>query len=303
MSQFPHDKFAKNLFELLLSPLGSVNPQRVIQSETKFVDIYFEPKLPVDYLNLGLLTQCLNQHPAIFEPFRNPVTVDEIQTCIVKVLEVQQELNRDGKRLKQGGDKVTPRLWILTPTLAAHTLAKFGAVNEIEVWGKGVYLLPEHLQMGIIVVHQLPQILETRWLRLMGKGNVQQRAVDELAALPVSDPYRADALDLFLSLRLELEAKQSIDIDEQELIMQLSPLYLEKIQAAKQEGRQEGETIGEAKGEARMILRLLTRRLGEVPERFSSQIQQLTVPQLEDLGESLLDFTSLADLEGWLARS
>jgi hypothetical protein len=211
------------------------------------------------------------------------------------VFEVQQELNRDGKRLKLGGDKLTPRLWILTPTLAAHTLVKFGAMNEVAVWGKGVYLLPEHLQMGIIVVHQLPQVPQTRWLRLMGKGNVQQRAVDELAALPVSDPYRADALDLFLSLRLELEAKQSIDIDEQELIMQLSPLYLEKIQAAKQEG--------EIIGEARMILRLLTRRLGEVPEIFSSQIQQLTVPQLEDLGESLLDFTSLADLEGWLERS
>ena len=81
--------------------------------------------------------------------------------------------------------------------------------------------------------------------------------------------------------------------------MQLSPLYLEKIQAAKQEGRQEGETIGEA----RMILRLLNRRLGSGSEQFSAQIQQLTIPQLEDLGEALLDFTSLVDLEIWLDRS
>ena len=144
----------------------------------------------------------------------------------------------------------------------------------------------------------------------MGKGNVQQRAVDELAALPISDTFRGDALDLFLSLRLELEAKQTIDIEEQELIMQLSPLYLEKIQAAKQEGRQEGETIGEERGrqegetigEARMILRLLNRRLGSISEQFSAQIQQLTIPQLEDLGEALLDFTSLADLETWLSQ-
>ena len=123
--------------------------------------------------------------------------------------------------------------------------------------------------------------------------------VDELAALPISDAYRGDALDLFLSLRLELEAKETIDLEEQELIMQLSPLYLEKIQAAKHEGRQEGETIGEA----RMILRLLNRRLGSVSEQFSAQIQQLTTPQLEDLGEALLDFTSLADLETWLSQS
>ena len=92
--------------------------------------------------------------------------------------------------------------------------------------------------------------------------------VDELAALPRSDPYRGAALDLFLSLRLELESKQTIDTEEQDLIMQLSPLYLEKIQAAKQEG----ETIGEAKGEARMIVRQLNRQLGSVLEQFLAQI-------------------------------
>ncbi len=301
MSQFPHDKFAKNLFELLLTPLGSVNTQRVIQSETKFVDIYFEPNnlTPSNRVNLGLLAQCLNQYPAMFEPFRNPVTVDDLQMSLVKVFEVRAELNREYKRLKQSGDKVTPRLWIITPTLAAHTLVKFGAVNEEEVWGKGVYLLPEHLQMGIIVVHQLPKISETRWFRLMGKGKVQQKAVDELMALPMSDSFRGDALELFLSLRLELEAKQKIDIDERELIMQLSPLYLEKIQAAKQEG----ETIGEAKGEARMIVRQLNRRLGSLPDQFSTQIQQLTIAQLEDLGEALLDFTLISDLESWLNQN
>lgn len=130
----------------------------------------------------------------------------------------------------------------------------------------------------------------------------QQMAVDELAALLPRDPYQGDALDLFLSLRLELEAKQPIDVEEQELIIQLSPLYLEKIEAAKQEGETIGAAKGEAKGAARTISRQLHRRLGEVPDRFLMQIQQLTVPQLEDLGEALLDFTGLADLEHWLGQ-
>ena len=80
--------------------------------------------------------------------------------------------------------------------------------------------------------------------------------------------------------------------------MQLSPLYLEKIQAAERAA----EERGEARGEARMVVRLLNRRLGEVSERFATQIQQLTVPQLEELGEALLDFASVADLESWLSR-
>ncbi len=70
-----------------------------------------------------------------------------------------------------------------------------------------------------------------------------------------------------------------------------------------QDAKAEGELIGEARGEARMILRMLNRRLGLLPDRVSTQIQQLTVPQLEDLGEALLDFTKLADLDGWLSQN
>jgi predicted transposase/invertase (TIGR01784 family) len=66
---------------------------------------------------------------------------------------------------------------------------------------------------------------------------------------------------------------------------------------------QEAQAEGEARGEARMIMKLLNRRLGAIPDRSSVQIQQLSVPQLEDLGEALLDFTSLADLEGWLNQN
>jgi predicted transposase/invertase (TIGR01784 family) len=73
-------------------------------------------------------------------------------------------------------------------------------------------------------------------------------------------------------------------------------------QDAKAEGELIGEAKGEAKGEARMILRLLNRRLGSVPDRLSAQIQQLTVPQLEDFGEALLDLTNLAEVEMWLAQ-
>jgi predicted transposase YdaD len=57
---------------------------------------------------------------------------------------------------------------------------------------------------------------------------------------------------------------------------------------------------GEAVGEAKVIVRQLNRRLGSIPDRLSSQIGQLTVPQLEDLGEALLDFTQMSDLVNWL---
>jgi Domain of unknown function (DUF4351) len=49
------------------------------------------------------------------------------------------------------------------------------------------------------------------------------------------------------------------------------------------------------------VLRLLARRVGEVPESVRSQIQTLSVAQLEDLGEALLDFSSIEEAIAWLA--
>ena len=67
-------------------------------------------------------------------------------------------------------------------------------------------------------------------------------------------------------------------------------------QEAKQEGRQEGERAGEA----RLVLRLLSKRFGKIDDRRVQVINSLTLEQLEDLGEALLDFSELADLDNWL---
>jgi len=53
-------------------------------------------------------------------------------------------------------------------------------------------------------------------------------------------------------------------------------------------------------GEATIVLRLLARRLGQVTPEVRSQVQQLPVAQLEELGEALLDFSSVQDLMDWL---
>ncbi|QLE59154.1 DUF4351 domain-containing protein [Nostoc sp. TCL26-01] len=65
----------------------------------------------------------------------------------------------------------------------------------------------------------------------------------------------------------------------------------------------EGEERGEQRGEQRersLILRQLQRRVGELPKDISDRLNTLSLEQLENLGEALLDFTSLADLLLWL---
>lgn len=49
-----------------------------------------------------------------------------------------------------------------------------------------------------------------------------------------------------------------------------------------------------------LILRQLTRQVGELPQPIRQRVENLSSEQLENLGEALLDFSSMADLEAWL---
>lgn len=71
-------------------------------------------------------------------------------------------------------------------------------------------------------------------------------------------------------------------------IMQQSVIYQDILQE------------GEERGERSLILRLLIRRIGEVSPERRSQIQALSLSQLEALGEALLDFTKPDDLHEWI---
>lgn len=79
-------------------------------------------------------------------------------------------------------------------------------------------------------------------------------------------------------------------------IMQESVTYQRILQKGLQQGLQQGK-----QQEARaMIIRQLTRRFGVVAPQVREQIDNLSITQLEDLGEALLDFSSTTDLTGWL---
>ncbi len=59
---------------------------------------------------------------------------------------------------------------------------------------------------------------------------------------------------------------------------------------------------GRAEEGRSLVLRLLNRRVGTIAPELKTKIEALTIAQLEDLGEALLDFASVTDLEEWLAQ-
>ena len=74
--------------------------------------------------------------------------------------------------------------------------------------------------------------------------------------------------------------------------MQLSPLYLEKLQAAEQ--------VGEVRHAQAQTLRLLNRRVGDVSAAVLARVNVLPLNRLDDLHDAALDFTQMSDLTDWL---
>jgi predicted transposase/invertase (TIGR01784 family) len=80
-------------------------------------------------------------------------------------------------------------------------------------------------------------------------------------------------------------------------IMRESAVYQDILVEGREEGRVEGR-VEEARG---LVIRLLTRKLGNVSLKLVAKIQTLPLERVESLGEDLLDFTSIANLEQWLS--
>ncbi len=272
MTKFPYDEFAKEFLEILLSPFGKVEPSYKIAAEVREVDVYFTPSgNNLNRTDLGLLGKCANT-PVVLEPFRNSVMVPQIRACMSKLYDLHANIYRAAKRDKQPEpkDEILPTLWILTPTLSDPLLTNLGARLDVEL-GEGVYLLPPAQKTGIVVIHRLPRTPETLWFRLLGKEGVQKRAIEEVAQLPPGHPYRQNTLELLGNLKVTLEARTIIPPEDRELIMQLSPLYLEQIQAAKQEGKRE------------IALKMLREN---IPLETISRITELSIEQLQQLGSN-----------------
>jgi hypothetical protein len=298
MTRFIYDQFSKDYFEELLKPYGKVLIPRRVTAEVRQIDIFFSPTQPNTNIEpLGLLGR-FAAAPAIFEPFRNAASPDEICDCILKLLEVKGELRREAKRNKTPLlDSAIPKLWILTPTASVDLLSGLGA-SGAQDWGSGVYLMPKTLRTAIVVIHQLPRNPETLWLRILGRGKVQSQAIDEFVALPATHRMRKVGLELLYNLQQNLRANQNLEQDDTELIMRLAPLYQQDRELARLEGRKEGQLEGIRLGERQVMENLLKFRFGELSNELQAVIEPLLALPPEEFTPLLMQLS----LEELIAR-
>ncbi|MFM2430889.1 MAG: hypothetical protein RLZZ511_2102 [Cyanobacteriota bacterium] len=287
MTRKIHDSFAKECMAALLADFGQVEIEKQLSDEVRTIDIVFhpDPNAADRRLALGILGQMV-AHLVLIEPFRNPVPEWEIRNCREKLFRFESELRRIAKRQKHRiAPNELPFVWILSPTLSPHLQREF-CVKQQAQWGQGIYFLPNPDRTAIIAIHELPQTLDTLWLRLLGRGRVQATAIRELIERPSNHPYRQEAMRHLAILQVHLKTRQNKTKDIREVVMSLSPLYekweQETLDRGRQEGRQEGRREGRQEGRQAIALSMLQSQrysLEEIAELTQLPIDQLQVIQ------------------------
>lgn len=99
--------------------------------------------------------------------------------------------------------------------------------------------------------------------------------------------------EVLAGLRFEKNLIQELFREE---VMQESVIYQDILQKGEQRGKQQGKQ----EEALALIMRLLPRRIGAIAPDLEERIRGLSLFQLEELAEALLDFSAANDLTVWL---
>ncbi|WP_041779886.1 Rpn family recombination-promoting nuclease/putative transposase [Allocoleopsis franciscana] len=125
--------------------------------------------------------------------------------------------------------------------------------------------------------------LADKWIYFLKNTNQLETVPDTMGTVPEIQKAFTIANEANLSLE---------ELDD----LEKRVMFLEDQRGAVIKGIQEGIKEGQLK----LVLRLLERRVGEISPDIQSRIRRLSIVQLENLGEAVLDFTSASDLTAWL---
>jgi hypothetical protein len=289
MSIKPFDQFNKKLFEQLLSPFGTVTANRAVLGGERTIDILFEPApgVELDANELGNLASMSGQ-TSLFEAFRSNLPDQEVHNCFLKLFLLYAEIQRQAEGTVPTQD--LPQLWILAAEVSDILIREFSGLPDPEQ-GEGFYRLATRLRTTIVVIDELPNTVETLWLRLMGKGRTQEDAIAELLMLPETNPKRGVALELLVSWRINMEVLDQVDQEERRILMALSQAYLEWEQQTEQRGVERGIERGIERGVERVVMSILTARFGAIDEPLESIVPAILELPTEASTPLLLQLT------------
>lgn len=270
MTRTPFDQMSKQYLEEFLAPFGTVQRQYEIPGEAKFVDVWFIPNQEVvEAADLGLLGRMVQQ-PCLLEPYRNTPSRTEVRVSVMKLVWIQEDERRKAQKDELPEDEL-PLLWILAGTISNLLLKAANAATSSD-WVPGIYFVADMFKTAIVAIDQLPETEETLWLRILGRGATQERAIRAVLELPVDDPKRNRILRLLASWKVRIDLGELMDFVEQEEIMALSEAFLAWEQQKESQTRQEERRS--------LALKMLQEN---IPLETIARITEYTIAQLQQL--------------------
>lgn len=114
------------------------------------------------------------------------------------------------------------------------------------------------------------------------------------------DPARMTLISGFIDTYLRLSAEEESRLESE--IATMEPVQQEVVMEIVTSWMERGIEQGKQSEALALIFRQLTRRIGAINFELESRIRSLSVPQLEELAEALLDFSNEGDLVNWLQQ-
>jgi hypothetical protein len=191
-------------------------------------------------------------------------------------------------------------LWILATSCSDEVLNDI-PLHRDEAWPEGIYFSGKILLARIVAIDRLPRTPETLWLRILGKGLIQKQAVEEVMALPKGNSRRSAILKLLYTWKISIQVSQEFELEERELIMNLSQAYLEWEQETIERGKEIGKEIGKEQERRQLLESLLYAHFGELDSALSAIIEPILSLPTTEYTAILLQLSSLSR-EDLLAR-
>lgn len=199
----------------------------------------------------------------------------------------------------------------------------FSYIDQYEIsrnWRGLLILLNKRLELGSELPHR--NLLNSQVERLYLEDLLHQDDLSPNLALlrlivTPKDQAGLAARKILNSVSTEAEFQLKLDLVESILVNKFTQLTLEEIQKmlnlkeaditqtrfyqeVLEIGEKKGLQQGVQQGEANLTIRLLKRRCGNLTAIQEQKVRSLSISQLESLGEALLDFQNMSDLENWL---
>ena len=199
----------------------------------------------------------------------------------------------------------------------------FSYIDQYEIsenWRGLIILLNKRLELGSELPHR--NLLNSQVERLYLEDLLHQDDLSPNLALlrlivTPKDQAGLAARKILNSVSTEAEFQLKLDLVESILVNKFTQLTLEEIQKmlnlkeaditqtrfyqeVLEIGEKKGLQQGVQQGEANLTIRQLKRRCGKLTPIQEEKVRLLSISQLESLGEALLDFQNMSDLENWL---